>query len=81
VHAATPGLGGASVRAPLPGVIQSIMVRPGEAVTKGQELFVIEAMKMKNIVRSHRDGVIADVSVTPGQTVSHNAVVLTFSEA
>jgi len=35
---------------------------------------------MKNVVRAHRDGVIGEVAVTPGQTVSHNAVVITFSE-
>jgi len=37
-------LGGSSVRAPIPGVILTIHVKPGEAVVKGQELFVIEAM-------------------------------------
>lgn len=74
------GLGGATVRAPLPGLILSILVKPGDTVAKGQELFVIEAMKMKNVVRSHRDGVIAELAASPGETVSHNAVVLTFSE-
>lgn len=78
---AASGLGGASVRAPIPGVILSILVKPGQTVTKGQELFVIEAMKMKNIVRSHRDGVIAEIVAAPGQTVPHNAVVITLSEA
>jgi biotin carboxyl carrier protein len=77
----TSALGGASVRAPIPGVILTIMVKPGQAVAKGQELFVIEAMKMKNVVRSHRDGVIAEIVAAPGQTVSHNAIVVTFSEA
>lgn len=73
-------LGGSSVRAPIPGVIQAVLVKPGQQVTKGQELFVIEAMKMKNVVRSHRDGVVAEIAVAPGQTVSHNAVVITFVE-
>lgn len=75
------GLGGAGVRAPIPGVILSIMVKPGDTVTKGQEVFVIEAMKMKNSVRSQRDGVVAEINASVGQTVPHNAVVITFSEA
>jgi biotin carboxyl carrier protein len=71
---------GNSVRAPIPGVIQSILVKPGMSVTQGQELFVIEAMKMKNTIRSPRDGVIAEVLVAPGTTVNHNAPVIAFAE-
>lgn len=75
-----PALAGCEVRAPIPGVIVSIAVQPGEDVKSGQELLVIEAMKMKNIIRSPRRGVIEKIKITPGQTVKHQDVLLAFAE-
>jgi biotin carboxyl carrier protein len=68
------------VRAPIPGVIISVLVKPGDAVEYGQELFLIEAMKMRNSIRSSRSGVVAEILVAQGQTVNHNEVLLRFSE-
>ena len=68
------------VRAPIPGVIVSIAVQPGDDVDLGQELLVIEAMKMKNIIRSPRRGVIEKIKITPGQTVKHQDILLAFAE-
>ena len=64
--------------APLPGVIVSIEVREGESVKAGQELFVLEAMKMKNSIKSDRDGKIATIHVAAGDLVKHNQPVLSF---
>src|SRR5689334_1989726 len=47
--------------APIPGVIISVSIAPGDTVSYGQELCVLEAMKMKQAIRSPRDGVIAQV--------------------
>ncbi len=58
------------VSAPIPGAIISISARPGDKVTQGQELCVLEAMKMKNAIRSPRDGVIATVLVSVGDHVA-----------
>ena len=66
------------IKAPIPGVILSMAVRPGDAVQKGQELCVLEAMKMKNLIRSPRDGIIAMIHVAPGQNVAHNDTLIDF---
>lgn len=65
---------------PLPGVIVAVMVKPGEAVSRGQELCTLEAMKMKNAIRSHRDGSIASIEVAVGEQVNHGQVLITFTE-
>ncbi len=67
-----------TIRAPIPGTILSVTARPGNEVTIGQELCVLEAMKMKNAIRSPRNGVIASVHVMPGQTVQHHDLLLEF---
>jgi biotin carboxyl carrier protein len=68
------------VRAPIPGVIVSLLVRPGDEVVHGQELCTIEAMKMRNNIRSSRAGRIAEILVNPGQTVNHNDALMSFEE-
>ncbi len=66
------------VTAPMPGNILDIAVKPGDRVSYRQRLCSLEAMKMKNAIRSPRDGVIASVEVTEGQTVAHGDVLFTF---
>ncbi len=69
------------VRAPIPGVVTAVSVHPGDWVSYGQEICVIDAMKMKNPIRSPRDGEIASVLIVPGQTVKHNEVLVEFKGA
>jgi biotin carboxyl carrier protein len=76
-----PGPGGPlvkHVKAPMPGNILDIAVKPGDRVKFRQRLCSLEAMKMKNAVRSPRDGVIATVEVTEGQTINHGDILFTF---
>lgn len=68
------------VRAPMPGNILDIAVKPGDRVSFRQTLCSLEAMKMKNAIRSPRDGVIASVEVHEGQVVTHGEVLFTFAE-
>lgn len=68
------------VLSPLPGVIVTIPVEPGDTVTRGQELCTLEAMKMKNAIRSARDGTIDSVDVSVGDQVSHGQVLMTFED-
>jgi biotin carboxyl carrier protein len=68
-----------TVFAPLPGVVLSIAVRSGDEIEIGQELCVLEAMKMKNTIRSSHSGIISEVDVSVGQTVSHNDILMKFS--
>ncbi len=75
--AAGVGHGGPTeVRAIIPGRIVSVSVEPGDAVVAGQQLLVVEAMKMQNELRSPRDGVVARVAVAPGQTIEIGDVLL-----
>lgn len=71
---------GKSVVAPIPGVIDTIKVREGEEVKNGQELLILEAMKMKNSIRATRDGKIARIYVSVGDQVPHNHVILDFAD-
>ena len=67
--AATVGAGEREVRAAMPGKIVAVLVEAGAAVTRGQGLLVIEAMKMENEVTAPRDGTVQEIRVQPGQTV------------
>jgi biotin carboxyl carrier protein len=66
------------VIAPMPGNIMDIWVGVGDRVSYKQELCNLEAMKMKNSIRSPRDGVIAAVKVREGQTVAYGDVLFVF---
>jgi propionyl-CoA carboxylase alpha chain len=67
------------VISPMPGLIVSIAVDRGEPVKAGQELLILEAMKMENVVRAERDGVIEDIRVTPGASVAADQVLIAFA--
>lgn len=70
-----------SVYAPIPGVIVSIAINPGDAVVYGQELCILEAMKMKNAIRATRDGVINALYVSVGQQVKHHDILMDYEES
>jgi len=67
-----------AVKAPMPGTIISVAVKEGAQVAYGQELCVLEAMKMKNSIRSPRAGTVAHVAVVTGQLVKHNDALVEF---
>ena len=60
------------LRSPMPGRVMSILVRPGDRVSSGDEVCVVEAMKMEQSIRSPRDGVIKAVHVQPLDSVNAN---------
>jgi biotin carboxyl carrier protein len=64
--------------APLPGVVIAITAQPGQQIAAGQELCVLEAMKMLNTIRAPRSGRIAAVHVTVGQHVQHNDLLIEY---
>ncbi len=64
---------------PMPGLIISIPVRAGEPVKAGQELLVLEAMKMENVLRAERDAVVEAIQVEPGATVAADQVLIAFA--
>jgi biotin carboxyl carrier protein len=64
------------IKSPLPGIIVKLFVRPGESVSKNQQLFSLEAMKMENEIKAERDGVISGIRVTEGQSVLQDEVIM-----
>jgi biotin carboxyl carrier protein len=68
------------VPAPIPGVIISVAVQPGTQVSTGQELCVLEAMKMKSAIRAARAGRIGAVHVSAGQHVTHRQPLMEYDE-
>jgi glutaconyl-CoA/methylmalonyl-CoA decarboxylase subunit gamma len=64
--------------APLPGNVIEVFVKPGDEIEAGQVVVIIEAMKMKNSIRSTRAGKIAEVLVAAGETVSHKQILVSF---
>ena len=61
---------GERIAAPMPGTILQIKKNAGEAVKRGEPVMILEAMKMENEIMAPRDGVIAQVVVAKGATVS-----------
>lgn len=62
----------------IPGLILEVLVQPGDAVTAGQSLLVLEAMKMQNHLGAHHDGRIKAVHVAVGKTVARGQLLLEF---
>jgi biotin carboxyl carrier protein len=66
------------VKAPMPGLILDIKVNEGSSVEVGENLVILEAMKMENIIKSPRKGIIKSVKVKQGQSVDRNQILLEF---
>jgi len=71
-----PVVSGGKVTAPLPGKVISIAVNAGDSVRKGDELCVIEAMKMANHIKAQQDCTVQDVLVSAGDSVPFGAPLL-----
>jgi acetyl/propionyl-CoA carboxylase alpha subunit len=67
---------GGGLEAPMPGKVIAVKVAPGDTVGKGDELLVVEAMKMENAVRAPRDGRVKTVAARVGDMVSPGAVLV-----
>jgi len=78
------GIGGESTGAvvsPMQGTVLSVAVADGAAITAGDLVCVVEAMKMENELVAHRDGVVAEVRVAPGDQVAQGDVVCVIGDA
>lgn len=67
-----------SVLSPMPGAMVSVDVVAGQTVVDGQQLCIIEAMKMQNIIKAERDGKIKSVSVKAGDSVAVDQLLIEF---
>jgi len=63
---------------PMPGLLVRVSVEPGDDIKAGQELAVVEAMKMENVLRAERDCVIAAIHAKPGSNLAVDAKILEF---
>jgi 3-methylcrotonyl-CoA carboxylase alpha subunit len=68
------------LEAPMPGKVIKVSVGVGDAVVKGQEILVVEAMKMENAIRATRDGVIKAIAAKVGDMVSPGVVLVEMEE-
>ncbi|HEY5720630.1 MAG TPA: DUF2118 domain-containing protein, partial [Gammaproteobacteria bacterium] len=63
---------------PMPGLLVSVKVKEGDEVKAGEELAVLEAMKMENVLRATRDGVVAKVNFQPGASLAVDDKIMEF---
>ena len=68
------------VLAPIPGVIIAVSVKVGDSIRFGQELCVLEAMKMKNLIRATRNGTIGAIHVAVGDQVKHSQMLMEYTD-
>ncbi|WP_020533955.1 acetyl-CoA carboxylase biotin carboxyl carrier protein subunit [Flexithrix dorotheae] len=66
------------IKAPMPGLILDILVKPGNSVAKGDKILILEAMKMENMLKSPGDGVLKSIEVKVGENVEKNQVLVKF---
>lgn len=63
---------------PMPGVVDKVLVKAGDAVKKGDPLFVVIAMKMEHVVRANADATVEGVFYSVGDSVAKDATVVQF---
>jgi len=68
-----------SLLAPMPGLLISVMVKEGQDVKAGEELAVVEAMKMENVLRAERDAKVAKIRARAGDSLAVDQVILEFA--
>lgn len=64
------------VKAPMPGILLEMLVETGQAIATGDPLFILEAMKMENVIKATGSGVIKTILQQNGDTVDKNQIIL-----
>lgn len=77
----TAGTGHDTIKAGMPGAVLEVFVQPGDVVSEGQRLMILEAMKMENTIRAPQAGTIEAVKVTKGQNVQTGEILIAFEAA
>ena len=67
-----------TVDCPMPGLLVSFFVKEGDSVQEDDSLCIVEAMKMENIIKADRKGIIKKIKVVEGDTLSVNQVILEY---
>lgn len=66
------------LKAPMPGLVLHVLVKEGDEIRKGDNILVLEAMKMENILKAPADCKVRNVRVTAGDKVEKNQVMIVF---
>lgn len=66
------------IRAPMPGSILEILIREGDTVQTNDQLLVLEAMKMENVIKSPGEGIVSKIHIAPKENVEKNQVLISF---
>lgn len=74
---ASAGSGEFNLKAPMPGLVVAVPVAEGQVVEKGENLIILESMKMQNELKSPRAGTVTRVKVKAGDSVEHHQVLVT----
>lgn len=64
------------IKAPMPGLVLEILVQAGQAVSEGDPLLILEAMKMENVIKAPGEGVIKEVAVNQGAAVEKGQLMI-----
>tara|TARA_R110000868_G_scaffold101917_2_gene280655 strand:+ start:22627 stop:24615 length:1989 start_codon:yes stop_codon:yes gene_type:complete len=64
---------------PMPGMLMSVAVEAGQEIKAGEELCVVEAMKMENVLRAERDGVVSEIKAEAGASLTVDQVIMEFA--
>jgi len=75
-RSAAMALSAPEIKAPMPGKVLQVLVRPGDRVEPGDGLLILEAMKMENRLEAEAAGAVAEVRVREGETVEGGQVLL-----
>jgi biotin carboxyl carrier protein len=68
------------IRSPMPGVILEVLVAPGDSVSRGDRVVILESMKMENELLASRDGIVRQVQVGKGDSVEKNQSLVIIGE-
>ncbi|MEJ6981675.1 acetyl-CoA carboxylase biotin carboxyl carrier protein subunit [Pedobacter sp. P351] len=66
------------LKAPMPGMVLNILVKEGDKIAKGDNLVILEAMKMENIMKSPSDGIVKEIKVMIGDKLEKSQVIMGF---
>lgn len=66
------------IKAPMPGMVLNILVKPGDAVKKNDPILVLEAMKMENMIKAPGDATVSAVHAAQGKAVEKGQLLVSF---
>ena len=65
-----------NIKAPMPGLVLDILVEAGQKIQKGDQLLILEAMKMENVLKAEGEGVVKSIEITKGAAVDKGQIMI-----